>query len=582
MELVFKSKLSQEQQTLNLDKAITTFIGGNGSGKSSILEAIFEKYIEDDDARIICFSSGQNELFTDIFSLHRRNNRRHLNKDSDAIKSFYFDSSWVRLLVFWSTIFKRDGRVRSYLKENHYIKTDDLDDDISSILKGRLRVRKYYADTIKGERTKEEKGEVEYDEKGRALNLISNSNYHNTLEKLIVAMDLNFDFVNHTNLKKTAVYFNSNNVYDIFPSKDVNELFTFWAHATNGYHSQFDIDELELYFDGKREFKYLSDGEYQLLAIYAIIDLFDNQNTLFLLDEIDSHLYYENLFKMWKALKSIDGKVLTSTHISDSILNNDIKSIKLIENGKIKEDLTFAALSERLGSMLGKTKFEFKILSRVKNAVLIDDHLDWRIFKNLARIKLDEKYDNAIDQLIPIKKSSGYSQTETIMGRAKLNFINNFKNATSNLNTIETENIFAICDLDNCNLERIKENMSCPIHKDYSEIKLFNNKKTKTHLLVWKRLEIENYLLCPSMLEKYDLLGRLKQLFENLNIEKGNNLDWSNDIKKYDAKKLIHSIYKPELFEETLFKEMFSHIIESEISEDIIKMHDYISSKLNN
>src|SRR5690606_6663161 len=155
----------------------------------------------------------------------------HLNKDSDSISSFYFDSEWVRLLVFWSTIFKKDGRVRAYLKEKNYIQTNDLGDDITSVLKGGFRIGKNYTDIIKNERLKEETGEVEYDENGRALNLISNSIYHNTLERIITAHNLNFDFINNHNLRKTAVFFNSNNVYDIFPSKDINNLFTFWAHT---------------------------------------------------------------------------------------------------------------------------------------------------------------------------------------------------------------------------------------------------------------------------------------------------------------------------------------------------------------
>ena len=35
------------------------------------------------------------------------------------------------------------------------------------------------------------------------------------------------------------------------------------------------------------EFQQLSDGEYQLLSIYALIDLFDEVDTVFLLDEVD-------------------------------------------------------------------------------------------------------------------------------------------------------------------------------------------------------------------------------------------------------------------------------------------------------
>ena len=35
--LEFKSKISEDTQTINVNNGITTFIGGNGSGKSSIV-----------------------------------------------------------------------------------------------------------------------------------------------------------------------------------------------------------------------------------------------------------------------------------------------------------------------------------------------------------------------------------------------------------------------------------------------------------------------------------------------------------------------------------------------------------------
>ena len=42
MELEFKSKLVDTNQSLTLLNSVTTFIGQNGCGKSSILEAIFK------------------------------------------------------------------------------------------------------------------------------------------------------------------------------------------------------------------------------------------------------------------------------------------------------------------------------------------------------------------------------------------------------------------------------------------------------------------------------------------------------------------------------------------------------------
>jgi AAA15 family ATPase/GTPase len=58
--------LHTEPQTLEFDK-IVIFIGGNGSGKSSILKSIFEEKLkahEYQEYKIVCFSSGQNENYS--------------------------------------------------------------------------------------------------------------------------------------------------------------------------------------------------------------------------------------------------------------------------------------------------------------------------------------------------------------------------------------------------------------------------------------------------------------------------------------------------------------------------------------
>ena len=57
--------LHTQPQTLEFDK-IATFIGGNGSGKSTILKSIFDEKLNGtsyQDYKIVCFSSGQNESY---------------------------------------------------------------------------------------------------------------------------------------------------------------------------------------------------------------------------------------------------------------------------------------------------------------------------------------------------------------------------------------------------------------------------------------------------------------------------------------------------------------------------------------
>ncbi|MBF7047353.1 hypothetical protein IY804_04595, partial [Campylobacter volucris] len=97
-------------------------VGENGCGKSRILESIFEKYIQDDNFNVICFSSGQNEKFTEIFKKHKKEkmrNKKEYDNNRKVVHSFYFDKNWIILLVFFSISTKQDSLVKSFLMEKN-------------------------------------------------------------------------------------------------------------------------------------------------------------------------------------------------------------------------------------------------------------------------------------------------------------------------------------------------------------------------------------------------------------------------------------------------------------------------------
>lgn len=576
--LEFKSKISESIQTINVNNGITTFIGGNGSGKSSILEAIFEKYIEDDNFRVICFSSGQNELFTDLFNKHKQTNRKYLRERNEPIQSFYFNNEWIKLLIFWSSIFKENGLVRTYLKEKGYIEIDNLGDDISSRLDFKFRVRKNYVLNIRKEIEKEELGNNENDE-GYELqeNLLRKTEFHETLEKIINTFNIDFDFLNNDNLVKRGLTFDSKKAFEVFTHKNVDKLFSFWALATNGWLSNSELSEFNLRFKNDIQFKHLSDGEYQILSTYAIIDLFDNQNTIFLFDEIDSHLYYKNLSKMWGVLNNSQGIIITTTHISESILHNKIENIKVIENGRIEERLTFLELSKRLDGIVGQKNYQFKILSRVLYPVIMDNVNDWTIFKKLVIKKLGDQISETLDKFLPIAKSSGFDSPNEIFGKQKIYFIDEFRK--ENLNKeILTKEVFLICDKDELPDNQINQNLTVTIHADFNSIKRFNGNQTKTHLLSWKRREIENYLLSPSLFNAKNCIEAINALYNLPNYNIGENLDNITDFRNGDFKTVLRPLYNIEVtgFNEEMLDEMISHIPVDEISNDIELVYNYL------
>jgi len=576
--LEFKSKISENIQTINVNNGITTFIGGNGSGKSSILEAIFEKYIEDDNFRVICFSSGQNELFSELFNKHKQTNRKYLRERNEPIQSFYFNNEWIKLLIFWSSIFKENGLVRTYLKEKGYIEIDNLGDDISSRLDFKFRVRKNYVLNIRKEIEKEELGNNENDE-GYELqeNLLRKTEFHETLEKIINAFNIDFDFQNNDNLVKRGLAFDSKKAFEVFTHKNVDKLFSFWALATNGWLSNSELSEFNLRFKNDIQFKHLSDGEYQILSTYAIIDLFDNENTIFLFDEIDSHLYYKNLSKMWGVLNNSQGIIITTTHISESILHNKIENIKVIENGRIEERLTFLELSNRLDGIVGQKNYQFKILSRVLYPVIMDNVNDWTIFKKLVVKKLGDQISETLDKFLPIAKSSGFDSPNEIFGKQKMYFIDEFRK--ENLNKeILTKEVFLICDKDELPDNQINQNLTVTIHADFNSIKRFNGNHTKTHLISWKRREIENYLLSPSLFNAKNCTEAINALYNLPNYNIGENLDNITDFRNGDFKTVLRPLYNIEVtgFNEEMLDDMISHIPVDEISNDIELVYNYL------
>ena len=111
------NQLCTDRQTLTVDK-VATLIGENGCGKSTILHSIFNSRItgsEEENGRLICFTSGQNENFSGIFS-NRINRLRKTNDISDIdFGCLYFTKRDVRSLVFLATTFVPQGLVRSFL-----------------------------------------------------------------------------------------------------------------------------------------------------------------------------------------------------------------------------------------------------------------------------------------------------------------------------------------------------------------------------------------------------------------------------------------------------------------------------------
>jgi ABC-type multidrug transport system ATPase subunit len=574
MEIEIKgNKLHRDNQTITFDGNTLTLIGENGSGKSSILESIFEDYLENPDVNVICFTSGQNELFSTLFNKFKSKSKRYLKEEDTLINSFYFNYDWVRTLVFFASHFKPDGNVRNYLTSKNYIEVDEYKTDLSSSLYLRFGIKKTYSIKIHNEIEREGTEGFDFEEK-----LLRKSEFHSTLEKILDSFGIPYEYENRDYLMKRTLKFSFDNVFNIFTHKDVNKIFTFLALAAHGYEANINIDDCSLVFDNNIEFSQLSDGEYQLLSIYALMDLFDNENTIFLFDEIDSHLYYKNIGKLWDIISKAKGKIITTTHVSESILKNDFNDLKFIQNGKVENDLTLKELAERLSAVVGIQKYEYNLASRTEYVILIDDETDWLIFKKLAVKKLGDVALNTLNKIIPFKRSSSYDKHNEIFGKSKLLFVKEFKELYLNKEK-KTKSFFLLCDRDKLSKNSIDAKGLVQIHQDYRDLKSFDN--IQTFLISWRRLEIENYLISYTMLNYFGALDQLRAKFGHINFVENMNFDGIADIEEYDAKALLHPLYKVGSFDETKLDLLISKIPVTEISNDIVSLYQLLKTELD-
>jgi ABC-type cobalamin/Fe3+-siderophores transport system ATPase subunit len=589
-----KNDLYKQTQVLEFDK-IATFIGGNGSGKSTILKSIFDEKLKPasmlyDGYKIVCFSSGQNESYSERFARYL-NTERH-NKRALSLDCFYYDKPLAKLLIFLSTTSSQNGLVRHFLKHNNYLLESEIDEDETTKISFDVKVDKAYTDLVKQAHESEAKGNSE---------VITNNAYHQTLNNFInTLIDENYDFSEPLDTKtihlSQSVISNVSFEIDEQTSFDSKIMF-FTQAADNDYFivkSSFDLKFLKVTENEDNKvlrLEDLSDGEYQLLFLYALVDLFDRDNTLFLFDEADSHLHYKNINNLWSIFQNINGKVITTTHLLDSISKAGIDRLKVVEKGEIKTGEKISYLAYRLGELSEINNTKLKAMSFAENIVFIDDEDDWVIFKLLAIRKLAKtpseikKMGLFFSKFVVIKQESGFEKNSQVFGDKKLKRLVNFTEYLEG-HPHKTKNVYLICDRDEFPLTNIGTD-KCNLLVQPRGIQKFNNNNLVSHLLSWKRREIKHYLICPSVLQE-----NIEDLSDNFNLGKRSRLalgysgDYSTDgsynktlasVESDLIKDVIDPYIKIDIgFCTNKTQEFVNLIPKDEISKDIVDLYNYL------
>lgn len=599
--------LHTEEQILNFDK-IATFIGGNGSGKSTILKSIFDEKLKPksklyQDYRIVCFSSGQNENYSERFA-HYLNSERS-NKRALSLDCFYYDKTLSKLLIFLASTSYPEGLVREFLKHNGYVSESEYGEDESTKITFDVKVDQAYTNQVAQALVEESKGNSD---------VITSKAYHQTLSNFIhTLIDESYDFSSSLEVKSIQVSQESLDRVsfetDSHTSFDSKVMF-FTQAADNDYFivkDSFEIvfnksSEVTPEFNKPLRLEDLSDGEYQLLFLYALVDLFDRKDTLFLFDEADSHLHYKNITKLWKVFNDISGKIITTTHLLDSISKAGINNIKVVESGFIENNDSAFRLTQRLEALSEVQSIQFKLVSMYPNVVLMDHAHDWEIFKLLALKKLgiDEKSINEmlefLSSFICLSVSSGFKEEfeKKKFGDNKITWLSNFENHYKNLNCC-TQNVFMICDRDDYPKVLIgtpKNPLIINKHENFTAKKVANKKKDKskslssTSLLSWNRREIKHYLLSQSALKEHsDIINQKLHPHEQLKVNKTGDLCDDGSFNESLAKlssNLVKGVIDPfvnkdgEGFCIEKAGAYISCIPREEISEDIASLYNYL------
>ncbi len=542
-----KGNLYKEKQEISFTNNIITLIGENGSGKSSILEAIFEENIDSEllheQQLTICYTSGQNELYSELFYKYKSKSKKYLKNTNANINTFYFDYSWIRLLIFFSSIYKKDGMVRSYLKNKNYIKINEYDEDISSHLSFPFSIKKNYVDRVRLEIQQEE-------DMIQTENPLRSTFYHTIIESLIKEFyPHEFNWISGYNIVKRSCNLSYINVHNIF-NNDINQTFTFWALASNSYDYNTNFDDIGLFFDNSMELQQLSDGEYQLLSIYAMIDLFDSLDTVYLFDEIDAHMHHKNIKTLWNSINSsLQGKVITTTHAPDTMVYNPFDSLKFVENGELKRGWGIYEISDRLSIFTEEVYQPQRLAAKTEYIALIEDKTDWIIFEHLAKKKLGNEFnEEKFKKIGIIKCPCGYNGNDE--------FAKNQKKWAKKLSEIskaelKTKKIFFICDRDDLQIhklhsrasDKVKNNPNFLVIPESTDLLNLELGKIKPFMFIWRRREIENYLLTYTVLEKYGLLEIASDQLGKVNLpQRHQTMDGNKTIKEGDFKELLGAL----------------------------------------
>lgn len=519
MILQINQRKKLKQQEVEVQQGLTVLVGTNGSGKSSFLESLFFNHILRDIRQqspfgnCIVYSSGVNESFTPLYQAQLKvlyNNSLKLvsSHDTNGLNSrskYYFSKEWAPFILLASTFLARESSNTIKWMNHFNLKTAYFEFEIYLPSSFKKKLRQAYRNI--------EEGRSDYGFESSQLVKFVNILVGGDLEEKLAHSRLKISWGDKHNLEShprsamnTSI---SNQIFDtqLFASLDetINPVDSFFQMlqvlSFGGNRTKYiSLDLSTIVFSRENQLiglHDLSDGEFQILLNSALLDLFDQERSLFLLDEIDAHIHSTMIKKVWSSFEGVRGYVFTTSHNLLTISNSDYNRIIFLEDGTIITDSSkkIKLVDDICGTLFGGPVFK-SLLYSIENVVLIDDHNDWEIYKTLL-IRMGRDVAQLESNLLVLKRNSGTDVNErSNLISPKRSFVDEIKliaenNSDINSSQIKLKNIFFICDSDayvfrGAGLDRTSESIT------------IKGNRININSFIWNRRYIESYLISPT------------------------------------------------------------------------------------
>lgn len=592
-------------------EGLNVLVGGNGSGKSSLLESIHLKHIGDENVKIATFSSGQNQNFEENHLVYLLGKRKELNDGDDIFPhSFYFDVNWAPILLVLATHLKATEIEADASGSRRYVPRGYCSSFLLShgycldSLTFRMQLPEFYFKIFKRNNEFSESDFVQI------VDILFNVDSVNETQKNFREKSVDVDSIDSSSLEELFTPVMSNELYfsiekilqqisEGTKTEKIVKLLNFFQ-ITSIDNSYVDLSTASVSVKrGEEAFRHgdLSDGEYQLLCTYAILDIFNDYYDYILLDEVDSHIHFSNLNPLWRSLNETTmTKIITSTHNPISLRYVSPERIKSLKQGECEDGLaTLSSLGEIFDSYHTSKRTVALSFRNSETLILIDGIKDWKILCSLFKKVKENGYSSKFDDLRPYPLSSKrVSLNDSPDDKDKfvqlLGSVYSEELKGTELDDLKLKKIICIKDRDNESLQdRYVTGSGMCVVKEEENLVISPAKRIAVTKVFLHRREIENYLLCEKTLQDIDethIIGT--NLFgEGVNrsyIQErlGNEEVLATlDCKDFVSSKICHINSDEEKgFSEEKMNELVNSIPKEEISPYIALLHDYLSRRL--